>query len=81
MEHANLINIISKVISTFYKYNLMLDIGVDSNLSTNKTLSKEKHGLAVLHNNSSLLEIPEVVRQARNCSEFSKQDQINIGKI
>ncbi|CAG8831412.1 11477_t:CDS:2, partial [Gigaspora rosea] len=29
MEHANLINIISKVIHTLYKYNLTLDISVD----------------------------------------------------
>ncbi|CAG8496835.1 10109_t:CDS:10, partial [Cetraspora pellucida] len=42
MEHANLISIISKVTPTLYKYNLTLDIGVDGDLSTNKTLSEEK---------------------------------------
>ncbi|CAG8852742.1 38647_t:CDS:2, partial [Gigaspora margarita] len=42
MEHANLISIISKVTPILYKYNLTLDIGVDGDLSTNKTLSEEK---------------------------------------
>ncbi|CAG8853390.1 13307_t:CDS:2, partial [Gigaspora margarita] len=40
-----------------------------------------RHGLAVLHNNSGLLEMLEVIRRAGNCLEFSEQDQINIGKI
>ncbi|CAG8532974.1 14463_t:CDS:10, partial [Dentiscutata heterogama] len=40
-----------------------------------------RHGLAVLHNNNGLLEMLEVVRRARNLSEFSKEDQVNIGRI
>ncbi|CAG8739557.1 16022_t:CDS:2 [Dentiscutata erythropus] len=35
----------------------------------------------ILYNNDSLLEMLEIVRQARNLLEFSKEDQINIGKI
>ncbi|CAG8817056.1 6399_t:CDS:2, partial [Gigaspora margarita] len=38
-EACKLIEIISKVTPTLYEYNITLDIGVDSNLNTNKTLS------------------------------------------
>ncbi|CAG8620650.1 16027_t:CDS:10, partial [Gigaspora rosea] len=180
MEHANLINIISKVTPTLYKYNLTLDISVDGDLSTNKTLNNDsylmqskvcvnhlsdnhnnfwaeicwkvenseihladpnligysqssvnalkeflkrytkllqkqslittirtsmnesfnhvklnytdkkvdyaksflaRHGLAVLHNNSGLLEMLEVIRQAGNSSEFSEQNALRAKKI
>ncbi|CAG8559790.1 34472_t:CDS:10, partial [Gigaspora margarita] len=42
MEHVNLISIISKITPTLYKYNIILDVGVDGDLNTNKTLCKEK---------------------------------------
>ncbi|RIB12705.1 P-loop containing nucleoside triphosphate hydrolase protein [Gigaspora rosea] len=40
-----------------------------------------RHGLAVLHNNNSFLEMLEVIRRAGILPEFSEQDLINIGKI
>ncbi|CAG8605099.1 26096_t:CDS:2, partial [Racocetra persica] len=42
IEYANLINIISKITSTLCEYNILLDVAVDSDLSTNKTLAREK---------------------------------------
>ncbi|CAG8832720.1 3301_t:CDS:1, partial [Gigaspora margarita] len=40
-----------------------------------------QHGLAVLHKNNGLLEMLEIVRQVGNFLEFSKEDEINIGRI
>ncbi|CAG8810869.1 22669_t:CDS:2, partial [Gigaspora margarita] len=41
-KYANLINIISKITPTFCEYNIVLNVGVDGDLSTNKTLAEEK---------------------------------------
>lgn len=39
MEHAILIEVLEKIQPSLDKYDLMLDIGVDGDLNSNKTLS------------------------------------------
>jgi hypothetical protein len=39
MEHAILIAIVEKVSTILEKYNIKLNVGVDGDLSTNKTLA------------------------------------------
>jgi hypothetical protein len=39
MEHAILISIAEKVLTILEKYNIKLNVGVDGDLSTNKTLA------------------------------------------
>ncbi|CAG8502905.1 22204_t:CDS:2, partial [Gigaspora rosea] len=52
----------------------------DKKVDYAKSLSA-RHGLAVLHNDNGLLEMLEIVRRVGNFLEFSKEDEINIGRI